>query len=229
MRNLLPGLVADYKPQPAAASKIAKVDLLMIIGPSAAGKTTLINGLDVPYVPSDTTRAPREGEINGKDFNFLDNYDQVVADIRSGDFAQVAIGSAGDFFATRASSYPASGIAVMAVLADVVPIFRKLGFAKTISAFIVRSDYTAWLNDLKQRETQTGKTQMRIAEAKRSFDFALGDKQTHFILNDKIEDALKQLEDLIIGKVDKPKEIRAMQRAKEILQDHLVHRGYLTS
>ena len=214
--SLLPELVANYKPQDAVLDKIAKIELLMIIGPSAVGKTTLINRLGMPYVPSDTTRASREGEVEGKDFYFLDDYDQVVADIQAGKFVQVAIGSAGDFFATRSSYYPPKGIAVMAVLADAVPVFRQLGFAKTISAFIVRADFAAWLKDLKQREAEAKKLQKRIAEAKRSFKFALNDSSTHFILNDKIEGALTQLKELVAGKANRQREAEAKRIAQEI-------------
>ena len=50
--------------------------LLVVSGPSGSGKTTLCRRLadlgEVRYSVSCTTRAPRPGEIDGKDYHFLD-------------------------------------------------------------------------------------------------------------------------------------------------------------
>ncbi|MBQ7617843.1 MAG: 50S ribosome-binding GTPase, partial [Desulfovibrio sp.] len=50
---------------------------LVVSAPSGAGKSTLINLLqkdfpDFSYSVSWTTRAPRQGEIEGKDYHFVD-------------------------------------------------------------------------------------------------------------------------------------------------------------
>lgn len=49
---------------------------ISITGPSGVGKTTLINALldkhpNYSFLPSCTTRAPRTGEINGIDYEFI--------------------------------------------------------------------------------------------------------------------------------------------------------------
>lgn len=52
-------------------------DLLVFVGPSGCGKSTLINQLrgEFPdifsFSTSHTTRAPRKGEVNGKDYHFV--------------------------------------------------------------------------------------------------------------------------------------------------------------
>jgi hypothetical protein len=50
------------------------------------------------------------------DYFFRKDYDKIVEEMKNGRFVQVAIGSGGDFYATRDSTYPESGIAVMAVM-----------------------------------------------------------------------------------------------------------------
>ncbi|MCB1134120.1 MAG: guanylate kinase, partial [Verrucomicrobiae bacterium] len=49
--------------------------LLVVSGPSGSGKTTLCRRLadlgEVRYSVSCTTRAPRPGEVNGRDYHFL--------------------------------------------------------------------------------------------------------------------------------------------------------------
>lgn len=53
---------------------MSKSQLYVLLGPSAAGKSTLghyLKTLGVPELVSHTTRAPRDGEINGADYFFV--------------------------------------------------------------------------------------------------------------------------------------------------------------
>ena len=50
--------------------------MLMVVAPSGAGKSSLVNALlqkdpDIGLSVSFTTRAPRPGEVNGREYNFL--------------------------------------------------------------------------------------------------------------------------------------------------------------
>lgn len=213
----LPDLAADYQPDPKVLSKIGDISLLMLIGPSGVGKTTLINKLGLHYVPSDTTRDIRPGEKEGEDFYFLKDYDKAVSDIRAGQLVQIAVGAAGDLYSTHASSYPESGWGVMPVMADVVPIFRKLGFKETISAFIVPPSYSEWMRRMKSHPITSEQLIKRLAEAKRSLNLALSDQQIHLILNDNLEKAVAQTKELLDGKVDENREQTARQAAQAML------------
>lgn len=60
--------------------KISTGTLYVFSAPSGAGKTTLVKALleqtgDIGVSVSHTTRAPREGESNGKDYNFVSQDD----------------------------------------------------------------------------------------------------------------------------------------------------------
>ncbi len=67
--------------------------LLLVSGPSGSGKTTLCRRLadekEAHYSISCTTRAPREGEVNGRDYHFLDRAD-FTDRIEAGDFLEHA-------------------------------------------------------------------------------------------------------------------------------------------
>lgn len=190
----------------------------MIIGASGVGKTSIIQRISPVYVPSDTTRRPRPGEIDGVDFFFLTNYGQVVADIESGRFVQVAVGASGDLYATRASSYPNYGIATMPVMAGVIPLFRELGFKATISAFITPPSYEEWMRRMGSHNLGEEQVKRRLIEARQSFGFALSDQQTHFILNDDLATAVGQTTDLLNGKTDSKEESLAKTAAEKILK-----------
>ena len=50
--------------------------MLMVVAPSGAGKSSLVNALlkqdaGIDLSVSFTTRAPRPGEVNGREYNFL--------------------------------------------------------------------------------------------------------------------------------------------------------------
>lgn len=216
-RAILPELVRDYKPAEQSLMKIKRVYNLMVIGPSGSGKTTLINKLGIPYVPSDTTRPPRPHEIEGVDFYFHSDLQKTADNIKNGEFLQVAVDSGGDLKATKASSYPDSGWVVMAVVADVIPIFRKLGFKRTVSAFIVPPSFEEWQRRLSLHHLSKDQLEKRLAEGLRSFEFALSDPEVHLILNDDINDAEKQLTDLIEGHFDQEREKKAKSAAEQIL------------
>ena len=67
--------------------------LLLVSGPSGSGKTTLCRQLaqsgEAHYSVSCTTRPPREGEVNGRDYYFLTR-EQFQADVAAGQFLEHA-------------------------------------------------------------------------------------------------------------------------------------------
>lgn len=78
--------------------------LLIISAPSGAGKTTLCHQLlaqskYLKYSVSSTTRPPREGEVNGVDYDFIcrDEFEQRVAKDEFLEHAEVH----GNFYGTR--------------------------------------------------------------------------------------------------------------------------------
>ena len=76
--------------------------LFVISAPSGAGKTTLVAALrqtpDLVYSVSCTTRAPRAGEIDGQDYQFLSDAD-FRARVKAADFLECAQVH-GDFYGT---------------------------------------------------------------------------------------------------------------------------------
>jgi guanylate kinase len=213
----LPELVRNYKPATDVAQHIKNLDLLMVIGPSGSGKTAVINRMHLKYIVSHTTRDARADEKEGVDYYFRQDYDQIVKEMQEGRFVQVAVDSGGDLKATRDDAYPDSGIAVMAVIASVVPIYRQLGFRKTISVFITPPSFEEWMERLDVHDLTAEQQQLRLAEAARSLEFALNDKETHLILNDDIIAAVNQVKNVLEGNIDQEREGQARSLAEQLL------------
>ena len=73
----------------------ARIGILLVVsGPSGSGKTTLCRKLanfgEVHYSISCTTRLPRAGEENGKDYHFLTK-GEFAAKLENGDFLEHAV------------------------------------------------------------------------------------------------------------------------------------------
>ncbi|OUR72003.1 guanylate kinase [Methylophaga sp. 41_12_T18] len=86
--------------------------LFIVAAPSGAGKTSLVNALVAKYQQiklsvSHTTRAPREGEVNGKDYFFV-SQEQFAQMRDTGDFLESAT--------VFDNSYGTSSAAVMSEL-----------------------------------------------------------------------------------------------------------------
>ena len=82
--------------------------IYLLVGPSGVGKSTLMNEVaeQVPKLErllTATTRPPREGEQNGRDYLFIsdEEFDQRI---RAGDFVEHVLGAAGHQYGTPRSA-----------------------------------------------------------------------------------------------------------------------------
>jgi guanylate kinase len=214
--KILPELTKNYQAMPDVIQSISNVDLLMIVGATGVGKTSIIKRLGIPYVVTDTTRPIRPDEINGSDYFFRTDYDQLATEIKERKFVQINIFSTGDFYGTRASAYPELGFAVYAVVAEKIPQFRQLGFNETTTAFVTPPSFLEWMDRMDRHNVESDQLAKRLEEARRSFNFALNDSQTHFVLNDNLSSAVHQTTMLMNGEIDEAREQKAAQAAQKI-------------
>ncbi|MEC9313269.1 MAG: guanylate kinase, partial [Pseudomonadota bacterium] len=96
--------------------------LFIVAAPSGAGKTSLVNALvahhdDIRLSVSHTTRPPREGEVDGRDYHFVSQ--QTFADMRDkGDFLESAT--------VFDNSYGTSSVAVQEMLAQGMDVILEI-------------------------------------------------------------------------------------------------------
>ena len=200
-------MVADYKPSSSVLKAMADISVLGIVGPSASGKTTIIKALvealpEVKFILDETSRLPRPNEVDGVDFLFRTK-EEILDDLKNGVLVQIAIGPNGDLYCTRLNSYPKDAVGVIALVPPAVKEFRTLLIKSFQAAFIVPYNFEAWRQWLA-KQAKTGnwdneKLCSRLAEGKRSYEFALNDKSIRFILNDEIDRAVGRLEQIVAG------------------------------
>lgn len=207
-----------YTPAPHALDHLAEVDFVAVIGPTAAGKTTLIHEAvrrepRLHIVLNNTSRARRAGEQEGVDYHF-ETRTRMEERIARGEYAQVAPSIFGDLYATAAGDYAAEGIALMPVLADAMLVFRALPFKSIRSIFIVPPAWEVWQERVARHHFTPERLAGRMAEARRSLEFALADAQTRFVVSSDVSEATA---DFITLTLDEPLSPRLQQDQTDAL------------
>lgn len=176
-----------------------KTPILVITGPSGVGKGTLIKLL-LERVPglqlavSATTRAPRDGEVNGRDYHFLSpsDFDRRV---RAGEFVEHAE-YAGSRYGTLISELerPARGIVLEIDLQGARQVRERL--PEAVQVFIEPPSF----EDLRARLAARGadrpeQIERRLAAA--GEELAAAGEFDHRVVNDDLQRGVQELERLV--------------------------------
>jgi guanylate kinase len=169
--------------------------LIVLTGPSGVGKGTLMNEIlrrypELHYSVSATTRSPRPGEINGKNYNFISRsqFEQLVT---QGEFLEWAE------FAGNCYGTPREAVLNYIQLGKLVLLEIELAgarqirrtFPSALSIFILPPSF-AELDSEEAISRRLRRAEEEIAAAN-EFDIK--------IINDDFEQALKEIE-LEIGR-----------------------------
>lgn len=182
--------------------------LFVISAPSGAGKTTLIREVlkrfdGLGYSVSHTTRSPRKGETQGKDYFFTDT-DQFKAMIDTGvmlEWARVH----GNYYGTSRAFVEDQLGAGKSLLLDIdVQGGRQImeSGLDPVSIFIMPPDLEVLEQRLVKRATDTAEViQERLNNAKQ--EIAQKRFYDHIIVNDILETAVEALYEIFSGKISR--------------------------
>lgn len=203
-------LQARYTPSDEVKQHLAQLDLIAVVGPTSAGKTTIMEKSEVPYVLSDVTRRPRKHERDGVDYNFRTDYEQLWGELERGEFVQYVLSETG-FYGTKDAAYPASGPCTMAIYANAIDYFKSMGFKNCRPVYILPPNYHEWMR--RAGILQGDEIDIRLREAKQSIEFALSDSSYIFIVNDDLLRATEDFEAIANGKMP---DAASQERAREV-------------
>jgi len=182
--------------------------LLCLVGPSGAGKSTYAKKLlsednNFSFSISLTTRQPRDGEVNGVQYDFV-SVEQFKDYLNAGDlFEWEEIH--GNFYGTRASSIKNAISQGHDLLLDIDikgSFSFKNGFPNnTVIIFLVPPSLEILQSRLKARGSmQLVEFEKRMQTAKNEFDLLLSDggqKVDYFLINDEIEKTFSKILSII--------------------------------
>lgn len=181
--------------------------LVVLAGPSAVGKSTVVNRLrsDVDrlyFSVSMTTRAPRPGEVDGRDYFYV-SAEEFQANIDRGEMLEWAEIHGG----LQRSGTPAAP--VKQALAEGRPVLvevdlegarnvaRMLPSAKTV--FLAPPDWDTLVERLTGRGTEPEEVIQRRLETARA-ELAAKDEFDHVVVNDDVNDAVKAISAILQGR-----------------------------
>ena len=182
-----------------------KSKLFVMSAPSGAGKTTLKDLVikefpDMVYSISATTRAPREGEVDGTHYFFKsrDEFKRMIENNELVEWNEVH----GNFYGTPKSFVEKMLSEGKRVLFD-LDVFGKVNFDKVypeaIGILILPPSLEILEQRLRNRHSDSDEViSLRLHNARKEIEFAKQNgKYEYEIVNDNLDDAVNQLRKIL--------------------------------
>ena len=198
--------------------------LIVISGPSGCGKDTVVKEVlktnpNAWLSVSCTSRKPRPGEVNGKDYFFLsrDEFEKKIADrdlLEYAEYAENYYGTPKDIIVEKINQ----GIDVILVIEIQGALKIKEILKETIFVFILPPTIKELRRRLEERKTETKEVMMkRFKTAYKEINEV--NKYNYVVINDVVEDAAKKVNAIIASekcRVDRIEETFIFSLEEEI-------------
>lgn len=220
----------NYQPSPQALEIVKKTKLVLLVGPTGAGRNTLIDRLvetgGYYFIVGDTTREIRHKdgqpiERNGREYWFRSEA-EVLAGLQKGEYLEAAVihnqQVSGWGMREVEKAYNDGKIAIKEVTPDGAQAAH--GFKPdTHIIFNLPPNFGEWQRRLQRRgQMEREEYKRRMESACREFETALSNDYYQFVINDTLEHAVEQINRLVELKNPDPE----MQRKGRELTESLL-------
>lgn len=206
-------LINGYTPKNETIEIINRVPKVLIAGIVAAGKNVTINKLLQTGKYYDlvtyTTRPPRSNdghpEVNGAEYYFIDKQ-KAIEMLQNREFVEAKWIHRQNLYGTGVSEFQKAIDQKKIATADIdvhgVEEYIKLAPNTTKAIFMLPPDFDTWERRFKARyegRLGEGEFQNRLFTAAQEIEHVLSKHYYAIIVNDNLEDAAKQVQDIANG------------------------------
>lgn len=172
--------------------------LIILSGPSGAGKDSVIRKImekrkDLKLSISYTTRLPREGEVNGKDYHFVSK-NEFMEIVNNGQMLEYAT-YCNNYYGTPSFEIDKELVKGNKIILEIEvqgaeQVIKKS--SESVSVFIVPPSIDTLKQRLLKRGLDTPETvKNRVAEAKKEINFA--NNYNYIVVNDNINECVENI------------------------------------
>jgi len=189
-----------------------KLQPVVFCGPSGSGKSTLLKRLMLEFPKafafsvSHTTRKPRAGEQNGREYHFV-TVDEIKRGIDAGEFLEHAQFS-GNFYGTskRAVEHVLSSGRICALDIDIQGVINlKKTDLNPIYCFVKPPSLESLETRLRERGTETDESlKKRLDTAKVELEYEKNEPHAfdYVIVNDDLDQAYEKLKAILMPQIN---------------------------
>ena len=182
--------------------------IIIISSPSGAGKTTICKKLleldkKIKISISDTTRVPRDDEIDGKDYNFIEK-DDFRKKIKNNEYAEHAI-VFGNFYGSLHNNVLQLLNSGFDVLFDIdwqgAKQLKNSNYQNILSFFIMPPSKDAIYTRLLERAKLSGDDSKSIDKRMSFYEMEIShkDEYDHIIINDNLDSCIESINSIIVN------------------------------
>ena len=199
---------------------------VILSAPSGGGKTTIAKALlarrgDLGYSVSCTTRAPRPGEVPGRDYYFMTRA-EFIADREKGAFAESAEVH-GNLYGTLRSEVErvlAGGQHVVMDIDVQGAVQFQRAFPQAVTIFILPPSAEVLLDRLRARKTESAaQLAARLQSALQELQQV--DEYEYVIVNDDLERAVASVESIVDAEVVSRERVKNLRQQVVLLIERL--------
>lgn len=232
MTTSLASKLATYQPSAATSKLIKKTPVLLLVGPTGAGKDSLKEKLlktgQFRHIVSHTTRPPRINhgviEQDGVDYNFidkhtaekmLDNHELIEAKIYSGNLYGTSV-------AEIKAAHDEGKIAMTDIEVQGVAEYKTLD-PGVMAVFLLPPDFKTWQERLQRRYgdvVDAHDYRLRLQTALEELEQLLNTNYYVAVINDDLNETFKQIHTITSSRDHTtPDDPAARAVAKQLAQD----------
>ena len=199
---------------------------IILSAPSGGGKTTIARALlarrpDIGYSVSCTTRQPRPGEIQGKDYYFLSRT-EFLAKREHGEFAESAEVH-GNLYGTLRSEVLRVLQAGQHVLMDIdvqgAHQFTRV-FPQSVTVFVLPPSAEVLVERLRARKTESAQQLAdRLISALQELQSV--DEYEYVVVNDNLEQAIQRVGSIVDAEVSSRERVAGLRAQVALLIERL--------